>query len=163
MRSMLTIRPTKMLAKRLGFTAGSTEASAAHRAADWCAHEFRVSRYRYLMFCNTVSLFPVVTEARGVTDDDTLAKRLVATLRLNLEVGPYASIYGRWIAPSVMDVQWAEVPNRSVLGAMNELIFAATLGLEDGLSPVELSPWLARTPLSPLGMCSPEVEFSKLG
>ncbi len=118
-----------------------------NRAADWCAHEFWFSRRRYLMFCNTASLLPVVTEARRVTDDASLVARVVATLRLNLAGGPYAFVYERCIAPNTMSAQWASVPNRSVLGAMNELIFMAKFGLEDGLSPIELSPWLAETPL----------------
>jgi hypothetical protein len=39
---------------------------------------------------------------------------------------------------------------------MNDLIFAAKVGLNEGMSVPELSPWLAVTPLSILGMNSPD-------
>jgi hypothetical protein len=107
--------------------------------SDWCAHEFQVSRWRYLIFCNTASLYPVVTEARGVTDEDTLIRRLLAALRLNLADGPHAFAYERWIAPGGDEVQWAPIPDRSVLGSINDLIFAAKWGLRDGMSAVELA------------------------
>ena len=132
------------------------------RVADWCAHEFLVSRRRYLIFCNTASLYPVVTEARGVTDQDALVKCLMTALRLNLADGPHAYAYERWIAPGGTEVQWAPIPDRSVLGSINDLIFAAKWGLVDGKSPAELSGWLARTPLSVLGMNSPDRVFPKI-
>lgn len=161
--AMLTIRPTKMLARRLQID-GVPEVVpvVTNRVADWCVHEFKFSRWRYLMFCNTASLYPVVTEARGVTDDDTLIKRMTAALRGNLEGGPYAFLHERWIAPHALNVQFAPIPDRSVLGGMNELIFAAKIGLEDGMTPSELSSWLAETPLSKLGMNSPERVFPTL-
>lgn len=160
---MMTIRPTKMLARKLRLGAvPDAMPVVTNRVADWCAHEFLVSRRRYLIFCNTASLYPVVTEARGVTDEDTLVRRWQAALRLNLADGPHAFAYERWIAPCGAEVQWAPIPDRSVLGSINELIFAAKLGLRDGMSPVELSGWLARTPLSVLGMNSPDRVFPKI-
>ena len=160
---MLTIRPTKMLARRLrlGATAEIMPV-VTNRVADWCAHEFLVSRRRYLIFCNTASLYPVVTEARGVTDDDTLVRRLLAALRLNLADGPLGFAYERWIAPGGAEVQWAPIPDRPALGSINELVFAAKWGLIDGKSPAELSGWLAQTPLSVLGMNSPDRVFLKI-
>jgi hypothetical protein len=133
-----------------------------NRVADWCAHEFLVSRRRYLIFCNTASLYPVVTEARGVNDGEALVERLVATLRLNLADGPHAFAYERRIASSWVDVQWAPIPDRSVLGSINDLVFEAKWGLRDGKSLVELSKRLARTPLSVLGMNSPDRVFPKI-
>ena len=65
---MLTIRPTKILARRLGIELPKAPPVVTNRVADWCAHEFRVARYRYLIFCNTASLYPVVMMATGVTD-----------------------------------------------------------------------------------------------
>lgn len=157
---MMTIRPTKMLARKLRLGAvPDAMPVVTNRVADWCAHEFLVSRRRYLIFCNTASLYPFVTEARGVTDEDTLVRRLQAALRLNLADGPHAFAYERWIVPCGAGVQWAPIPDRSVLGSINDLIFAAKLGLGDGMSPVELSKRLAQTPLTVLGMNSPDRVF----
>jgi hypothetical protein len=72
---MLTIRPTLMLARRLGIDVPRTPPPVANRVADWCAHQFNVSRTRYLIFCHTVSLYPVITYARGVVDEESLIKR----------------------------------------------------------------------------------------
>jgi hypothetical protein len=66
-----------MLARRLGIAVPATAPVVTNRVADWCAHEFRVSRYRYLIFCNTASLYPVVMAARGVTDGEKLGWRLL--------------------------------------------------------------------------------------
>ena len=78
---MLTLRPTKMLAKRLKLTVPPTPPPVANRVADWCVHEFRDGRFRYLMFCNTASLYPVVMPGRGVTDDHVLIHSLIEGLK----------------------------------------------------------------------------------
>ena len=160
---MMTIRPTKMLARKLRLGAVPDAVPVVtNRVADWCAHEFLVSRRRYLIFCNTASLYPVVTEARGVTDADMFVMRLQAALRLNLADGPHAFAYERWIAPCEAEVQWAPIPDRSVLGSINDLIFAAKFGLRDGKSLAEMSGRLAQTPLTVLGMNSPDRVFPKI-
>lgn len=157
---MMTIRPTKMLARKLRLGAVPVAMPVVtNRVTDWCAHEFLVSRRRYLIFCNTASLYPVVTEARGVTGEDALVRRLQAALRLNLADGPHAFAYERWIATCGAGVQWAPIPDRSVLGTINDLIFEVKWGLRDGKSLAELSGWLAQTPLTVLGMNSPDRVF----
>lgn len=45
--------------------------------------------------------------------------------------------------------------SRSVLGVVTDLAFSAELCLRDGMSPIELSVWLSRTPIKPLGYGSP--------
>ena len=161
---MLTIRPTKMLARRLGIGLPAVPPVVTNRVADWCAHEFRVGRYRYLMFCNTASLYPVAIYARGVTDDNELIHRLVDALKQSLMGTELEFQFQRWIVPELTEVQWAPIPGRSVLGGMNEMIFAAKYGImERDYSPVELSRWLAETPLATLGMNSPKRVFPTLG
>jgi hypothetical protein len=81
---VLTIRPTKRLAARLGILVPSAPPEVTNRVADWCAHDFMVGRYRHLFFFNTASIYPVVTYARGVTDESSLIQRLIETLKLNL-------------------------------------------------------------------------------
>jgi hypothetical protein len=150
---MLTIRPTKMLARRLGITLPEAAPVVANRVADWCVHDFRVGRYRYLIFCNTASLYPVVMLARGVTDDHRLIRRLLGGLQVCLVGTPMEFQFHRWI-----------VSGKSILGSINDLILQARYGLENrDYSPVELSRWLAETPMSALGMNSPARVFAKLG
>jgi hypothetical protein len=161
---MLTIRPTKMLAKRLGIHVPQTAPVVSNRVADWCAHEFRVSRLRYLIFCNTASLYPVVMSAKGVTDANKLIRRLLGGLQVCLVGTELEDQFQRWIVPEPVEVQWAPIPGKSILGCMNEMIFISKFGLsEHDYPPVELSRWLAKTPMSTLGGNSPDRVFPKLG
>ena len=162
---MLTIRPTKMLAKRLGIEVPPVPPAVANRVADWCAHEFKVSRHRYLIFCNTASLYPVVMMATGVTDGPKLVARLMGGLQTCLRGGQVETQFQRRILVEGPLIQWAPIPGRSMLGSINELIFLAQCGLQDdpAITPPELSHWLARTPMSALGMNSPDRVFPKLG
>jgi hypothetical protein len=160
---MLTIRPTLMLARRLHITVPRTPPPVANRVADWCAHQFNVGHTRYLIFCHTVSLYPVITHARGVTDENDLIKRLVETLRSSLTGTELEFQYQRWIAPEWTQVQWAPIPGRAILGSINELVYGAKAGAAwDKCSPVELGPKLAKTPMKVLGWNSPDRVFPKL-
>ncbi len=160
---MLTIRPTKMLAKRLRMEVPADVPVVANRLADWCAHEFRFGRYRYLMFCNTASLYPVVMMATGVTDGVKLAARMMGGLQTCLKGEGLEDVFERQIVTEMPDVQWAPIPGRSVLGSMNDLIYMAQCRLADGEdSPVDLSRRVARTPLSLHGMNSPEDVFRQI-
>ncbi len=94
--------------------------------------------------------------------DRRLVRRLITTLWLNLADGPHRFAYERWIAPGGAEVQWAPIPDRMVLGSINDLIFAAKYGLVNGKSPADLSGWLAETPISVLGMNSPDRVFPKI-
>lgn len=160
---MLTIRPTKMLARRLGIELPTASPVVTNRVADWCVHEFRVSRHRYLIFCNTASLYPVVMQARGVTDDQSLIRRLVGGLHVCLGGTELASQFQRRIMSELPMTQWAPIPGKSILGSINELIFQAGYGLRNrDYSPVELSRWLAKTPMTALGGNSPDRVFPTL-
>lgn len=160
---MLTIRPTKMLARRLGIELPAAPPVVTNRVADWCAHEFRVSRHRYLIFCNTAALYPVVMPARRVTDDHELIERLVDGLKLCLMGTELEFQFQRWIVLELAAVQWAPIPDRVILSSVNEMIFQARYGLTHrDYSPVELSRWLAETPMSALGGNSPGRVFPKL-
>jgi hypothetical protein len=132
--------------------------------ADWCAHEFRVSRHRYLIFCNTAALYPVVMMASGVTDGPKLAARLMGGLQTCLRGGEVEIRFRQRILVEMPVIQWAPIPDKSVLGSINELVFAAKCRLEDrDCGPEELSRWLARTPMTILGGNSPDRMFPKLG
>jgi hypothetical protein len=161
---MLTIRPTKMLARRLGIDLPEVPPAVTNRVADWCAHEFKVSRYRYLIFCNTASLYPVVMMSTRVTDGPKLAARLLGGLQTCLRGGALEAQFRDRILVEGPIFQWAPIPDRSLLGSINELIFAAKIGLESReYGPAELSRWLAQTPMMALGGNSPDRVFAKLG
>lgn len=160
---MLTLRPTKMLARRLKLEVPATPPLVANRVADWCAHEFTAVRHRYLLFWNTAAFYPVLVHGRGVRDDHDLIERLVDGLKLVLGGTELEFHYQRWIAPELGEVQWAPIPSRSVLGTMNDLMLMAKYHLEfRDESPVEVALRLAEAPLSALGMASPAKAFRSL-
>lgn len=152
-----------MLARRLKIKLPDVPPTVTNRVADWCVQEFQVSRRRYLMCCNTASLFPVVAEARGVNDEAALITRLTAALHQSFAGTKLTGRYRRWIVPELGATQWAPIPDRSILGSINDMINMACSYLENhGYSPVVLSRHLAESPMSMLGMNSPERVFPKL-
>lgn len=158
---MLTLRPTKMLAKRLKLAVPALPPPVKNRVADWCVHEFRDGSYRFLMFCNTASLYPLVTSARGVTDDSSLIDRCIEAMKNSLMGTELEFQFQRWIVPELGEVQWAPIPDKAVLSSVNELIGHARYGLPD-YSPVELSRWLAQTPMKAIGYNFPDRVFPAL-
>lgn len=157
---MLTLRPTKMLARRLKIEVPAVPPPVANRVADWCVHEFRDGRVRYLIFCNTASLYPVVTYGRGVTDDGALLRRYLNAMKSCLGGTELEFQFQRWIVPEWGEVQWAPIPDKAVLSSVNETIMRARSGMDK--SPVELSQWLGRCPMSVLGGKFPDRVFAGL-
>lgn len=149
-----------MLARRVGVDVSSTIPTIVNRAADWCAHEFRAGRFRYLMLCHTASLYPIVAPLQGVTDAPSFVGRAKEMLRQTLTGGVLGNIHEERIGPEWGEVRYAPIPDRAVLGSMNDLIHAARFGLtEQGLRVEDLPAWLAETPLSILGMNAPDRVF----
>ena len=160
---MLTLRPTKMLARRLHLTVPAAPPPVTNRVADWCAHEFTAERHRYLLFWNTAAFLPVLLSGRGVRDDHGLIMRLTDGLRVAMSGNDLEFHFQRWIAPALSEVQWAPIPSRSVLGTMNDFMIMAKYHLaERDQSPLEISRLMAGAPLSALGMNSPAEAFRSL-
>jgi|JI10StandDraft_1071094.scaffolds.fasta_scaffold02225_11 hypothetical protein len=152
-----------MLAKRLRLTLPTVQPEVANRLADWCAHEFRADRYRYLVFFNTASLYPVLTHGRGVMDDHDLIERFTSGLQSQMTGTELEFYYQRWIAPELMSIQYAAIPDRSTMGSMNDLITMAKYHLKyRDESPVDLSFKMATAPMGMLGMDSPDKAFRDL-
>jgi hypothetical protein len=152
---VLTIRPTKMLARQLGIDLPAGMPAVPSRTADWCAHSFTFRRRRWLAFFNTASLYPVFAHAQGVNDGETLARRLagmgIQVLRQN---GHFEQ--AKRLESEMDAVQWAPIPDRTVLGSINELIYLAESWLDDSdLTPTTLSLKLGQIPMSALGMNRP--------
>ena len=150
---MLTLRPTKKLAKQLGLRIPSAPPVVKSRVADWCVHIFPIGQEPWLIFCNTASLYPVFAKGLGVTDDETLIRRAVGMVLLVLRengYSPQAKIIERDLT---LGVQWAPIPDRSVLGSVSEMIWLADPHFDDAnLTPAILSQRLGTTPMSTLGM-----------
>lgn len=94
-------------------------------------------------------------------DEGALIERYVETMRLNFAGSEFEFLFERKIVPELAEVQWAPIPDRAVLGSLNEMILMARYGMDK--SPVEISQWLAQTPMKVLGGNLPARVFPKLG
>jgi hypothetical protein len=152
-----------MLARPLGLAVPAVPPPVKNRVADWCVHEFREGGYRRLLLCNTATLYPLVTDARGVTNEGELIKRAIAAMQLCFQGTEWELHYQRWIVPELGAVQFAPIPDRAVLSSLNELILMARYGLRNrDYSPAELAAWLAQTPMKAIGHNSPDRAFRTL-
>jgi len=159
---MLTLRPTKMLAKQLGISVPATPPAVPSRVADWCMHGFLLGSDPWLIFCNTASLYSVCASAKGVMDGESLARRAGGMINQVLEKNGL-KLQAEKFAAELADFQWAPIPGRSVLGSINELICLAEPFFDDpDLLPEALSRRLGETPMSALGMNNPNHVFGTL-
>jgi hypothetical protein len=119
---------------------------------DWTARTFTISRTRYIVACNTKSLYSTVLYARGINDAHTLIVRTLKSIREIMEDDGLSFTYAQRIAPSTGEVRFGKAISRSVTGSMNELEAMAKLLLTDeDLSPFDVSLRLNGTLLSILG------------
>lgn len=159
---VLTVRPTKMLARQLGINMPAELPPVSSRVADWCAHSFTFGRRRWLVFCNTASLYPVFAHAWGVNDGESLVRRLGGMVNQVLQENGHADQAKRFES-ELSVVQWAPIPGRSVLGSMNDLVYLAGAWLDDpAIAPAILSSKLGQTPMSALGMNHPAQALATL-
>jgi hypothetical protein len=163
LRRVLTLRPTKMLAKNLGLRIPAAPPLVTSRVADSCVHTFPMAREPWLIFCNTASLYPVFAKGLDVTDDETLIRRAVGMIQRVLLENGYAEQSARIGRELSSGVQWAPIPDRSVLGSINDFIQMADYHFEDAdLTPAILSQRLGKTPMSTIGMTHPARAFATL-
>ncbi len=148
---MLTFRPTKMLAARahLRVPAGDLRIEDPYR--DWCAHSFTAGRRRYLLLTNTYSFLSVVFSGAGLTSEAAFIRATVGALQRYLQESGRGDVFENFIGPHTDSIRWAKVPDRSVLGTMNELVFQAELYLTEMVIPLQsVSDRLNQVPLSVL-------------
>ena len=159
---VITLRPTKKLARQLAISVPRLSPAVPSRVTDWCTHTFLRGDEPWLIFCNTASLYPVFASAAAVTDGEALARRLcgmvIGVLKTN-GFSTQAKIFER----ELTDFQFAPIPDRAVLSSISELIWLSDSWFNDvDLTPATLSRQLGVTPMSALGMNSPERALASL-
>ncbi len=119
--------------------------------ADWSSHLFMADRTQYIIISNTKSLYSVVMFGKGITHDGQFISRALDNLREFMEGDGQAFAYHHFVAPTTAKVRFAKSLNRSVTGAMNDLIAHAKLWLTEGeLSPYDVGFKLNEMPFSSL-------------
>jgi hypothetical protein len=159
---VLTVRPTKKLARQLALRIPRLPLAVPSRVSDWCAHTFLRGNEPWLVFCNTASLYPVFPSSAAVKNGESLARRLAGIVLGVLQTNGF-STQATIFEAELTEFQFAPIPDRSVLSSISELIWLADSRYDDvGLTPATLSRQLGETPMSALGMNSPARALSSL-
>ena len=117
--------------------------------ADWSSHLFTADRTRYVIVCNTKSLYSTVMYAKGITNENTFIIRALSCVREFMQDDGHASAYERIIAPASASVRFTSALNRSVTSSLNDLVYVASVWLTEGeISPHDVGFKLNITPFS---------------
>jgi hypothetical protein len=148
---MVTFRPTKMLATRMGVALAEENVPTESLHTDWCAHTFTAQRYRYIILTNTHSFLSMVMSGSGISSGHAFTRAAFAAIRDYLVGSGRSVVFEQSIRPAMTEARFARIPDRRIMGTINELVFQATLELVEGrLSPIDASERLNDIPLSAL-------------
>lgn len=148
----MILRLSQELARRVKASRLADLPLADDPLTDWTARSFNVSRTRYILACNTKSLYSTVMYARGIDDAHELILSMLQSIRDRMEDNSLLFAYAQRIVPSTDVVRFGKAVSRSVTGSINELEAVAKLLLAgEDLSPFDVSLRLNDTLLSGLG------------
>jgi hypothetical protein len=159
----MILRLSTKMGKKIGTTPSEVLPPDPNPFTDWSAHLFLVDHVQYILVTNTVSLYSMLMEGRGITDSSTLLRSLTGTMESILSGTGYEYIFEECIAPSLQDVRVSKALNRSVIGSMNDLVVSAKTCIQGGeLSLYDTSCLLNEIPFSALAYLSPRATFQLL-
>jgi uncharacterized protein DUF6933 len=147
----MIFRPSQKLAKKLKEGNLPSLPLDKNPYADWSAHLFTAGRTQYIIVTNTKSLYSVVMQGKGITNDKKFTERALSSIREFMEDDGQEFVYRKFVEPASETVRYGKALNRSVTGSMNELIKFAELWLiEEELSPYDIGFRLNDTLMSAL-------------
>ncbi|MBN1293544.1 MAG: hypothetical protein JXB48_17020 [Candidatus Latescibacteria bacterium] len=136
---------------------------AGNPFADWSANLFRARRLQYIIVTNTVSLYSMLLNGRGIADNDDFIIGVRSTLRLFMEADGNDVLYRKYIETDDTPEMFAKSLNRSVNGSMNDFIEKAKYHLEySELSLYDTAQRLNEMPMSYLNLDNPKIAFSAM-
>ena len=152
---MVVIRCTQKLLRRLE-PPDLGEVPSTTRLGDWSANLFGVRQQRYVLLVSERSRLPILFPARDVKHIRSHLVDALAHVLLSLDV---PALVVRRELGEMREAVIARTNNRSVLGSMNDFVFAARWHLHDepnaDLRAVSLR--LSETPMMPFGGKAPEL------
>jgi hypothetical protein len=159
----MIFRLSQKLAKMLKSPKPGAAPADPNPLADWSAHLFTADRTQYLLLTNTPSLYSIVIDGRGISDDSLFLDRALTSMREFMVADGLELIFREQIVSASGTVRFASALNRSVTGAMNDLVYHAQLWiLERGLSPFDACWKLNEMPMSRLNYRYPREAFQAL-
>jgi hypothetical protein len=140
-----------MLAARIGSPLRDENLPVESLYTDWCAHSFTARRCRHIILTNTYSFLSVVMAARGITSEDAFIRSAGEAIRDYLVQSGRSSAFDRFMAAETTEARFSRIPDRRVLGTINELVFlAADYLAAENVSLFKISEYLNTVPLSAL-------------
>ncbi|WP_052195775.1 DUF6933 domain-containing protein [Delftia sp. ZNC0008] len=153
---MFTIRCTQKLLARLGSAPVTIITTPDTVLGDWYANLIRVGRMQVVLAVSERTLLPLVVPAKE--SRRLLVPRLIEALGEQLlSIGvPQEDVQVELQAMQSSAI--AKTANRRVLGSLNDLAFQLETGIKHSpdRSLMELSLWLAKTPLTYIEQASPK-------
>lgn len=160
----MIIRLGNTLAKKIKETVLPSAAPDPNPFADWSTRLFTADRTQYILISNTATLYSTVIYGRGISDADRLIHGMTESMRDVMNKDGFESTYLDRVAPETARIFLSKTLNRSVIGSMNELVFAAKWHLiRDEMSPFDASFRLNDVPLSCLKYGNPREAFRSAG
>ncbi len=153
----MIFRLSQKLATKLHVSTLSALPADANPYADWSAHLFTADRTQHIIISNTKSLYSAATYGKGITDSAVFIDRALSTIRDFMEADKQAFAYHRFIAPASVNVRFAKMLDRAIIGSINELVKSAKFRLEeDEVSPFDVAAELNEVPMTALGRYTAE-------
>lgn len=153
---MLTLRPTLDFAKKLKLADLEDLPLSERCLTDWCVRPFRVGRWSFLIFTEAITLYSIIVPQRGVTTPAKLRQTFAAAVHEHFQAPIVGSAHVSSILLALSDSHFSRCRDRRVLGSINDLVWGAQCHLEMGDSIPTTIERINETPLSHLGMDSPE-------
>ena len=148
---MVTLRCTVKALKRFKLTAEEEPPESDGMLGDWYVDLLNFRRLRLVVCVSAKSLLPVLIPARRGEFPERVEDHIAEMLR---EIGVTEDAAARE-ASAAGEVRFARTQSRSLLGVMNEYKFLGQHYLEY-VPPLGAALQLAETPMSPIGMESPD-------
>ena len=128
--------------------------------ADWSAHIFPAGRIRLILVVNSVSLYPAIFPAKGVTSGAALVREAMQALRATMYATGDLELFEKMIAQDAGSVAFSTVGNRRLTGSMNEMAKMALVQMYYRYqSPFDAGRHLTDTILSYIGNGHPAEVF----
>ena len=161
--TVVVLRCTQKLLRRLGVTDPKDELTSTTALGDWYGNLLFTRPVRILLFISEVSRLPVLLPARDLTTLTSRFPSAVSELLQELGVEPTSIAQEREV---MSEVVFGTTRSRSILGSLNDFAYHLkwALATEPQLSLCELALKLSEIPSGPLGYEQPrEVACRLLG
>jgi hypothetical protein len=159
----MIFRLSQKMAKKIKESPTGSCPPAANPYTDWSARLFTADRAQYVILTNTVSLYSIVSHARGMTDFSRFIDYSLNFMAEYMIADGFEFQFCRLIAPEAKEVIFSKSTDQRVTGSMSDLVrMAKWVLIERQVSPFEASQDINRAPMSYLDYDNPKRAFAKM-